>query len=264
MTRICMTLSLPSALGLFLLATVAGCATLPSNSVNTNVPSDRLSSETYTSPDGGYSVTLPRLNAGAKVAEHFIGPVNHAVRFSDASGTAYRILRIDNTVEKFTVEQILNESKASELFRENRFVESDRGKELRLVVLKKEGSPLVLQIRENDVLVTRKNNLYKADSIFMHGIYMYEVSAGVTASQGQSEDALFDEARRNLEKLLKGLSFRELARLIDLPLSCETTEPVSYSGFNLRRFPGRRQSDLTHQVRLSCIRFRVEPSEYWR
>ena len=46
MTRICMTLSLPSALGLFLLATVAGCATLPSNSVNTNVPSDRLSSET--------------------------------------------------------------------------------------------------------------------------------------------------------------------------------------------------------------------------
>jgi hypothetical protein len=87
-------------------------------------------------------------------------------------------------------------------------VESDRGKELRLVGLKKEGSPLVSQIRENDVLVTRKNDLYKADSIFMHGIYMYEVSAGVTASQGQSENALYDEAKKNLDTFLKGLSIK--------------------------------------------------------
>ena len=49
----------------------------------------------------------PSLNAGAKVEEYYIGPENHGVRFSDASGTAYRILRIDNTVEKFTVEKYL-------------------------------------------------------------------------------------------------------------------------------------------------------------
>ena len=42
----------------------------------------------------------------------------------------------------------------------------------------------------------------------MHGIYMYEVSAGVTASQGQSEEALFNEAKRNLDAFLKGLSFK--------------------------------------------------------
>jgi hypothetical protein len=203
-----MTPPLPTILSLFLLTTLAGCATIPSASVKTNVPSDRLSSETYTSPDGGYRVALPHLRAGAKVEEHFIGPENHAVRFSDASGMAYRILRIDNTVEQFTVEQISDESKSSELFRENRFVESDRGKELRLVGLKKEGSPLVSQIRENDVLVTRKSDLYRADSIFMHGIYMYEVSAGVTASQGQSENALFEEAKRNLDGFLKGLRIK--------------------------------------------------------
>jgi hypothetical protein len=187
---------------------LAGCATLPSASVKTNVPSDRLSSETYTSPDGGHKVTLPHLNAGAKVEEHYIGPENHGVRFSDASGTAYRILRIDNTVEKFTVEKISDDSKASELFRENRYVDSARGKELRLVGLKKEGSPLVSQKMEGGELITRKNDLYKADSIFMHGIYMYEVSAGVTASQGQSEDALFDEAKRNLDGFIKGLSIK--------------------------------------------------------
>lgn len=88
-------------------------------------------------------------------------------------------------------------------------MESDRGKELQLVGLKKEGSPLVSQTQEKEGLVTRKKDLYKADSIFIRGIYVYEVSACVTASQGQSDDALFDEAKRNLEEFLKGLRIKE-------------------------------------------------------
>jgi len=48
----------------------------------------------------------------------------------------------------------------------------------------------------------------KADSIFMHGVYLYEVSAGVTASQGQSEMPYFDQAKRNLDELLQGLSIK--------------------------------------------------------
>ena len=123
MTGTRMTPPLPTILSLFLLTTLAGCATIPSASVKTNVPSDRLSGETYTSPDEGYRVTIPPLKAGAKVEEHQVGPEKHGVRFSDASGTAYRILRVDNTVDKFTVEQISDESKASELFRENRYVD---------------------------------------------------------------------------------------------------------------------------------------------
>jgi len=50
-----------------------------------------------------------------------------------------------------------------------------------------------------------KKDLYKADSIFMRGIYVYEVSAGVTASPGQSEDTLFNEAKNNLEEFLRRL-----------------------------------------------------------
>ena len=197
-----------SGLSLFLLVTLAGCSTLPPASVMTNVPSDRLSHETYTSPDGGYTVTLPHLKSGARIEERQVSPEKHGVRFSDDSGTAYRIVRADNTGDTFTIEQISDESKASESFRENRYVHSDRGTELRLVGLRREGSPLVSQIRERDVLVTRKNDLYKADSIFMHGVYLYEVSAGVTASQEQSEEAQFDEAKRNLDEFLKGLSFK--------------------------------------------------------
>lgn len=37
---------------LFLLVTLAGCATIPSTPVMTNVPSNRLSHEAYMSPDG--------------------------------------------------------------------------------------------------------------------------------------------------------------------------------------------------------------------
>ena len=197
-----------SLISLFLLAILAGCAALPSASVMTNVPSNRLSHDAYTSPDGGYRATLPHLKAGAKVEEHQVGPDKHGVRFSDASGTAYRVLRVDNTDAKFTLEQISDQSKVGEYFRENRYVHSNRGTELRLVGLRKEGSPLVSQKKEGDLLVARKEDLYRADSIFTHGIYLYEISAGVTASQGQSEDALYDEAKRNLDEFLKGISIK--------------------------------------------------------
>ncbi len=200
-----MTLPLNSVLSLFLLVTLAGCATLSSPSVTTNVPSERLSHDTYTNPDGEYTVTLPHLQSGARIEELQASIDKHAIRMSDGSGKTYRILRVDNTHSHFTLEQISNESKVGELFRENRYVESDRGKELRLGGLKKEGSPLVSQTKEKDGVVTRKKDLYKADSIFMRGVYVYEVSAGVTASQGQSEDALFDEAKNNLEEFLKRL-----------------------------------------------------------
>ena len=127
---------------------------------------------------------------------------------SDDSGTAYRLLRVDNTHNHFTLEHISNDSKVGKFFRENRYVESDRGKELRLVGLKKEGSPLVTQTKEKDVVATRKKYLYKADSIFMRGVYVYEISVGMTASQGHSEDALFDEAKKSLEAFLKGLRLK--------------------------------------------------------
>jgi hypothetical protein len=110
-------------------------------------------------------VTLPPLiQPDARIEERQVNPEKHGVRFSDDSRKAYRILRIDNTGDNFTIEQISDESKVGELFRENHYVHSDHGTELRLVGLKKEGSPLVSQIRERDVLVTRKNDLYKADS----------------------------------------------------------------------------------------------------
>ena len=112
MNNVRMTRLRHSALSLSLLIVWAGCATLPSPPVMTNVPSDRLDYEAYTSPDGGFSITLSHLNAGANVEEHQVGLDKRGVRFSDGPGRAYRIIRIDNTDAKFTLEQISDQSKS--------------------------------------------------------------------------------------------------------------------------------------------------------
>jgi hypothetical protein len=87
-------------------------------------------------------------------------------------------------------------------------VHSARGTVLRLVGLRKEGSPLVSRTQEGDLFVARKKDLYRADSNLAQGIYLYEISAGVTASEGQSEDVLFEDAKRNLDEFLKGVSIK--------------------------------------------------------
>jgi hypothetical protein len=47
---------------------------------------------------------------------------------SDDSGKSYRVLRVDNTHNHFTLEQISNDSQVGELLRENRYVEQIVGK----------------------------------------------------------------------------------------------------------------------------------------
>lgn len=75
-----------SVLSVFLLIVFAGCATLPSASVTTNVPSERLSHDTYTNPDGGYTVTLPHLQSDARIEEIQASIDKHDLRMSDDSG----------------------------------------------------------------------------------------------------------------------------------------------------------------------------------
>jgi hypothetical protein len=201
--------NLRTGLSFFLLVILAGCATLPSPSITTNVPSSRLTSNTYASPDGEYTVALPPLmKPGARIEERQISPVGHGIFFADDFGKAYYILRTDNTKTQFTIEQISDDFKVGELLREKQFVTTDQGKELRLVGINKGGSPIVSRTKENGEWVERKNDLYEAWSIFLHGIHIYQVTAGVTSIQKESETVLFDRGKINLEEFLKGLHIR--------------------------------------------------------
>ena len=200
---------LRSGFSLFLFVMLVGCAVLPSPSVITNVPSARLAKDTYGSPDGGYTVTLPPLiKPGARIEERQTSPVTHGVFFTDDFGKVYYILRTDNTKTKFTLEQVSDDFKVGDLLREKQFTTTDRGKELQLLGISKEGSPIVTRTKEKGEWVERKNDLYEAWSIFIRDARIYQVTAGVTALQKESENILFDRAKRNLEEFLKSLSIK--------------------------------------------------------
>lgn len=200
---------LRSGFGFFLFVTLVGCAVLPSPSVKTNVPSERLTRETYASPDGGYTVTLPPLiKPGARIEERQTSPETHGIFFADDFGKAYYILRTDNTKTKFTIEQISDDFKVGEFLREKQYTNTDRGKELRLVGINKGGSPVVSLTKDKGEWVERKNDLFEARTIFIHNVHIYEITAGVTSLQKESENVLFDRAKRNLEEFLKGLSIK--------------------------------------------------------
>lgn len=165
----------------------------------------------YSSPDGGYTVTPPPLvKPGARFEERQISPVTHVVFFADDFGKVYYILRTDNTKTKFTLEKVPNDFKAGDLLREKQYTTTDRGKELRLLGINKKGSPVVTRTKENGKWVERKNDLYEAWSLFIHGDHIYQVTAGVTALHNESENVLFDQAKRNLEEFLKGLSIKPM------------------------------------------------------
>ena len=183
----------------------------PSPSVTTNVPSARLVKDTYSSPDGGYTVTIPPLiKPGARIEERQTSPVTHGVFFADDFGKVYYILRTDNTKTKFTLEQVSEDFKVGDLLRVKQYITTDRGKELRLLGIYKEGSPIVTRTKENGEWVERKNDLYEAWSLFIHGAHIYQVTAGVTAVRKESENALLNRAEKNLEEFLKGLTIKPM------------------------------------------------------
>jgi hypothetical protein len=71
---------------------VSRLCTFSSTPPTTNVPSEQLTHTTYTNPDGGYTVTLPHLQSGARIEELQAGIDKHGLRMSDDSGMAYRLL----------------------------------------------------------------------------------------------------------------------------------------------------------------------------
>ncbi|MGH7184215.1 MAG: hypothetical protein ACREJN_19880 [Nitrospiraceae bacterium] len=201
--------TLRGGFSLLLFMTLVGCAAPPSPSIITNVPSARLANDTYVSPDGEYSVKLPALiKPGARIDELQTNPVAHGVFFADDLGKVYSILRTDNSRTRFTLEQVSDNFKVGDLLREKQFATTDRGKVLRLLGINKERSPIVTRTKEKGEWIQRKNDLYEAWSIFMRDAYIYQVTAGVTALENESENVLLDRAKKNLNGFLKSLSIK--------------------------------------------------------
>ncbi|MEE8433667.1 MAG: hypothetical protein V3S64_02660 [bacterium] len=176
--------------------------------VTTNVPGDRLSKKTYTSPGGEYTVKIPPLmRPGTRIQERQISPLAHGVAFADDFGRVYTIMISDNQKAGFTLDKIAKDFQVGEFLRVKKIIDTDRGSELRLMGIEKEGSPIVTRSNASGAWVTKKNDLIVARTIFLQGKYIYDIKAGVTPLFGvdKSESELMALADRNLDGFLWGL-----------------------------------------------------------
>lgn len=177
-----------------------------------NIPAKRLKGGTYTSPDGGFDLTVPPLiTPGAKAEERQIDQGHMAVVFHDDFGTTYYVSWSDNTQLKTDVETIAAGYTINEALREKQIVPTARGSELRVALFRAGASPIVSETKVNGKSTLTKLDLYEAHSLFVTDMYVYEVVAGVTAIHSKSDAELFARAKEHLDTFLAGLHIKTAA-----------------------------------------------------
>lgn len=178
----------------------------PTASVQSNVPSSRLTTEQYTSPAGEFHVRVPPLlHPGARI-EEVVGPSGElAVAFADELGHAYAIQWAHLAAPLPRLESIELDFAAEAAVKEHGIENSARGRELRMAGFHAGGSPLVSQTRQNGNLVVKRRDLVEAWCIFFLKDIEYRVKAGVTVMDGVDAATLIPRAKADLDQFLAGL-----------------------------------------------------------
>jgi hypothetical protein len=177
----------------------------PIASVQSNVPSSRLTAEQYTSPNGEFHVGVPPLlHPGAQIQE-VVGPSGElAVAFTDEFGHAYAIQWAHLAAPLPTLESIEQDFAAEAVVKEHGIVTSTRGRELRMAGTHAGGSPLVSQTTRNGDLVVKRLDLVEAWCIFFAKDIEYRIKAGVTVLDGVDAATLIPKAKADLDHFLAG------------------------------------------------------------
>ncbi len=213
---------------------LAGCVS--GTSIHSNVPPNRLMDGRYVSPDGRFTLEVPRLvQTGMRVAEKRTAPDTTGIFFADDFGTIYYLLITDNREHRSTMEQLAEEYTAKGSIRESVLIETGRGLELRLAGVNKGGSPLVSRITKDGETVEKRDDQVEAWSLFIHGDELYQLTAGISPesfgigyeifgvyelyrpglraewarADGLTEDFALGQAKKNLESFLAGLTIIE-------------------------------------------------------
>lgn len=174
-----------------------------------NVPATRLAENTYTSQDGRYSVTLPPLvQPGMRIEERRLDETTTGVFFADDFGTTYYVLQNDDRAQPISLEKHAEQYELGDQLMEKEFVDTGRGRELRLVGNHVGASPIVTRTEEDGRWVERPNDLVEAWSVFKHGDYFYRVVAGVTPLHERTAAASVSDAKQRLQAFLDGLIIR--------------------------------------------------------
>ncbi len=194
-----------------------------------SVPSTRLENGIYTSPDNEFSVRIPELiQPGIRIDERQINPTTWGVLFADDFGRVYTVYKTEIRGQKPTIEEIATDFEVGELLYEKEFIETARGRELRLAGLSEGGSPLTTRSRVEGQWVETSNDLIEAWAVFLHGPTMYTFKVGITPLDFDPEmmrggelwlehdddrakpetEAIIENAKQRLEIFLRTLSLR--------------------------------------------------------
>ena len=195
-----------------------------------NVSSTRLENGIYTSPDNGFSVRIPDLiQPGYRIDERQINAVTWGVVFADDFGRVYTVYKTEIHGQKPTIEEIATDFEVGELLHEKVFIETNRGRELRLAGLSEGGSPLITRSMVEGQWVETTNDLIEAWAVFFHGPTLYTFKVGITPLEIDPETmrggilvtgpgderakpetkAIIETAKQSLEIFLGTLSLRE-------------------------------------------------------
>ncbi len=195
-----------------------------------SVPSTRLENGIYTSPDNEFSVRIPDvlIEPGIRIDERQINPATWGVIFADDFGRVYTVLKSETRGRELTIEEIATDFEVGELLHEKEFIETVRGRELRLAGLSEGGSPLITRSRVEGQWVENSNDLIEACTMFLHGPTMYTIKVGITPLDFDPEmmrggrlvmgpgddrakpetEAIIENAKQRLEIFLRTLSLR--------------------------------------------------------
>lgn len=157
-----------------------GCVSVSSN--QSNVPANRLIDGRYVSPDERFTLKVPRLvQPGMRIEERRLGPDTFGIFFLDDFGTIYYLITTDNREHRFTMEQLAEEYSASSLI-ESVFIDTVRGRELRLTGVNEGGSPMVTRSTVDGKTVEQRNDQVEAWSLFINGDEIYQLTAAILPS----------------------------------------------------------------------------------
>ena len=150
--------------------------------VTTNVPSIRLANGYYTSPAGEFGVRIPKLMVpGTRIEERQIDQTTWSVSFADDFGRIYEVLVSETPSPHPTLEDVARNLPVGGRFSARSFIDTVRGRELRLAGVEKGGSPLVRRREKiGGGWDETRNDLAEAWSIFLHDSKTYAVKVGIT------------------------------------------------------------------------------------
>jgi hypothetical protein len=178
----------------------------------------KLSRGEYAFPGGKLRIKIPFLiEPGAKIRDEKADDVTQVI-LTDDFGAFYRVVALDNSRGEYELDAVLNVFKD---IREKEIITTNRGKELRVVDLEKEGAELILTNITKDSegrtrIEQRAPDLLTANAAFEWDHLIIHVAAGLSVGLSVinpgKEETKVALVKERLDKFLSGIVLPESKR----------------------------------------------------